>query len=94
MDPARAEERDLARDDDPATAAEDLHVARTPGRQPVDEVAEVLDVPALVGADRDALGVLLDGRSHDLLDAAVVPEVDDLDALACRIRRMIVMAAS
>jgi hypothetical protein len=38
----------------------------------LDEIFEVLDVPALIGADRDALDVLLQGRVDDLLDAAVV----------------------
>ena len=46
-----------------------------------DEVLEVLDVPALVRRDRDALDVLLDRRVDDLLDRAVVPEVDHLGAL-------------
>src|SRR5262249_460835 len=46
----------------------------------VDHVLEVLHVAALVGADRDCVGVLLDRRPDDLLDAAVVAEVDDLGA--------------
>jgi len=50
--------------------------------QPLDEVGEVLDVPALVRRDRDALHVLLQGRGDDVLDAAVVAEVHDLRALA------------
>ena len=54
-----------------------------PGRaQRLDEVLEVLDVAALVGRDGDALGVLLERGVHDLLDRAVVPEVDHLAALA------------
>jgi hypothetical protein len=38
-------------------------------------------VAALVGADRDAVGVLVDGRAHDVGDAAVVAEVDDLGSM-------------
>ena len=52
---------------------------RSPQR--VDQVAEVLEVAALVGADRHGLDVLLDGGVDDLLDRAVVPEVDDLGPL-------------
>ena len=49
--------------------------------QEIDHVLEELDVAALVGGDRDALGVLLDGGVDDLLDRAVVAEVDDLGAV-------------
>ena len=38
-------------------------------------------MPALVRADRDALHVLLHGRRDDVVDAAVVAEVDHLGAL-------------
>jgi hypothetical protein len=38
-------------------------------------------VAALVRADGDAVGVLLDGGVDDVLHRAVVPEVDDLGAL-------------
>ena len=81
-DAAALQQRDLLGHDDPATTAEDLHVAGPDLLEPLLEVAEVLDVPALVAADRDALRVLLQCRGHDRLDAAVVPEVDHLDALA------------
>jgi hypothetical protein len=46
--------------------------------QQVDHVLEVLDVAALVGGDGDALHVLLQRRGDDLLDRAVVAEVDHL----------------
>ena len=39
------------------------------------------ELGALVGADRDAVGVLLDGSPDDVLDAAVVAEMDHLGAL-------------
>ncbi len=77
-----AQPGDLVTHDHPATAADDLHVARAALAQRLDEVLEVLDVPALVGADRDALHVLLDRRVHDVGHRAVVPEVDHLAALA------------
>ena len=68
----------LLRHDDPAAAAEDPHVPRLPLAEHVQHVPEVLDVPALVGADRDPVHVLVDGGGHHLLDGAVVAEVDHL----------------
>jgi hypothetical protein len=46
----------------------------------IHHVLEVLDVAALVGGDGDALHVLLQRRRDDLLDRAVVAEVDHLGA--------------
>ena len=69
-DAARVQQRDLLGDDDAAAAAVDLDVAGAALAQQLDEVAEVLDVAALVGADRDALHVLLDGGGDDLVDAS------------------------
>ncbi len=54
--------------DDAAAAAEDLHVGAAALPQQVDHVLEVLDVPALVAAERDALRVLLQRRGDDLVD--------------------------
>ena len=68
----------LLRHDDPAAAAEDPHVPRPALAEHVQHVPEVLDVPALVGADRDRVHVLVDGGGHHLLDGAVVAEVDHL----------------
>ena len=72
---------DLARDDHAASAAEDLDVPDALVAQPVHEVLEVLDVAALVAAQRDALDVLGDRGGDDLVDRAVVAQVDDLGAL-------------
>ena len=83
-DPGHAvglELRDLARDDDPAAAAEDLDVAGAVLAQQVDHVLEELDVAALVGRHRDRLGVFLDRRLDDVGHRAVVAEVDDLGAV-------------
>ena len=49
--------------------------------QQIHHVFEELDVAALVGGDRDALGVLLDRGVDDLLDRAVVAEMDHLGPL-------------
>jgi hypothetical protein len=62
--------------------------------QQVVHVFEEFQVPALVAGDRYRLGVFLNGRVHNLLHAAVVAQVDDLAPLACRMRRMMLMAAS
>ena len=80
-DAARVQQVDLLADDDAAPAAEDLDVAGAVLGEELDQVAEVLDVPALVGADGDALDVLLDGGADDLADRAVVAEVDHLGTL-------------
>ena len=72
---------DLRRDDDAAATSEDADVAGALFAEQLDEVLEVLDVTALIGADGDGLDVLLDGCIDDLLHRAVVPEVDHLGAL-------------
>ena len=51
---------------------------RPPLAQHVQHVPEVLDVPALVGADRNRVHVLVDGGGHHLLDGAIVAKVDHL----------------
>ena len=71
---------DLRRHDDAAAAAEDLDVAGAVVAQQVEHVLEELDVPALVRRDRDALCILLDRAVDDLLDRAVVAEMDHLAA--------------
>ena len=63
-----------------ATTTEDANVPGTLLAQHVDRVLEVLEMAALIGADRDPVGILLDRRAHDVRDAAVVAEVDDLGA--------------
>jgi hypothetical protein len=73
---------DLGRHDHAAAAAEHLDVLAAALAQQVDHVLEVLDVAALVGADGDALHVFLQGGGDDLVDAAVVAEVDHLGAHA------------
>ena len=65
----------------PAATAVDPDVAPTGRPQAVDQVAEVLDVAPLVGADGHPLDVLLDGRGHHLVDGAVVAQVHHLGAL-------------
>ena len=71
---------DLGRHDNAAAAAEHLDVLAAAAAQQIEHVLEELDVPALVGGDGDALHVLLERSADDLLDRAVVPEVDHLGA--------------
>ncbi len=80
-DPAGVQQLDLLGDDDAATAAVDPDVARAAFAQQLDQVREVFDVAALVGADGDALDVLLDRGVDDLRDRPVVAQVDDLSTL-------------
>ena len=80
LDSVGLEFRDLLRRDRAAAAAEDENVLPALLGQPVDHVAEELDMTALVGADRDRVGVLLHGRADNLVDAAVVAQVDHLGA--------------
>ena len=71
---------DLVGHDDAAAAAEHLHVRAAALAQQVDHVLEELDVAALIRRDGDAVRVLLQRAVDDLLDRAVVPEVDHLAA--------------
>ncbi len=73
---------DLIRDDHPAAASEHLDVFSPALAQQVDHVPEVFDVTALVGGNRDALDVFLQGGGDDFADGAVVAEMDDFGA-AC-----------
>ncbi len=81
-DPALVQQRDLPRDDHPAATAVDLDVPGAALAQQLDQVGEVLDVPALVRADGHALHVLLDRGGDHFVHRAVVPEVDHLGTVA------------
>jgi hypothetical protein len=71
---------DLGRHDHTAAAAEHLDVGAAALAQQLDHVLEELDVAALVGRDRDAVRVFLQRAIDDLLDRAVVPEMDHFAA--------------
>jgi len=72
---------DLFRRDGATTAAEHTDMAGAALAQHVDHVLEVLGVPALVGGQRDAVGVFLDGGVDHVLHRAVVAKVDHFHAL-------------
>ena len=73
---------DLGADDDAAAAAVDADVFAAALAQQIDHVLEELDVPALVRADRDALHVFLQRRGDDLLDRAIVTQMNHFNAHA------------
>ncbi len=77
----RREPLDLGGHDHATAPAEHPDVPGAALGQPLHQVREVLHVPALVRRHRDALDVLLDRGGDDVLDAAVVPEMDHLGAL-------------
>ncbi len=72
---------DLVRRDRAAAADHYADVTSARLSEHVDHVAEVLVVPALVGAAGDGVGVFLDRGAHDVGDAAVVPEMNDFGAV-------------
>ena len=72
---------DFLGSDGAATAAEDADMRGAAFGQHVDHVLEVFDMPALIGRQRDGVGVFLQGRAHDVLDAAVMAQVDHFSAL-------------
>ncbi len=80
-DAAGVQQGDLLGDDDAPSPAVHPYMAGTALAQPLDQVAEVLDVPALVGRQRHRLGILLDRGRDQLVHTAVVAEVDHFDAL-------------
>ncbi len=67
--------------DGAAAAAEHAHVAGAALAQHVDHVLEVFDVAALVGRQRDRVGVFLQRGAHDIFHRAVVAEVNHFRAL-------------
>ena len=81
LDAVVHERSDFIGRDRAATTTEDPDVFRTELTQSVDHVTEELVMPALVGADGDAVGIFLDRRLHNVFDAAIVPEMHNFDAL-------------
>ena len=72
---------DFFRHDHAAAAAEYADVATAALAQHVEHVLEEFHVPALVAADGDAVGVFLQRGGDDVLDRAVVAQVDDFAAV-------------
>ena len=73
---------DLLGDDGPPAAAEDPDVFCAQLAQAIHQVAEELEVSSLVGGDRDGVGVLLDRGRDDLVDGAIVTQMNHLGALS------------
>jgi hypothetical protein len=68
----------LLRHDHTAAAAEHADLLTAALAQHLHHVFEEFDVPALVGAHGDTVGIFLQGGGDDLLHAAVVTEMDHL----------------
>jgi hypothetical protein len=68
------------RDDHAPAAAKHLDAFATPSTQQIDEITEVFVVTALVARHGNAVGVFLQCGGGDLIDRAVVAEVDHLNA--------------
>jgi len=72
----------LCGNDHATAAAENLDMTRAQLAQLVDQVFKILDMPALIGANSNGIGVFLNGRLDNLLHRSIVREVYDLGA-AC-----------
>jgi hypothetical protein len=75
---ALTQRADLGGDDHAASASEHLNVLAAAFAQQLDHVGVVLIVSTLVATDCDALNIFLQRRRHNLLDRAVVSQVNDL----------------
>jgi len=62
-------------------AAKHFYVAGAALAQHINHVLEILDMPALVRAHRNAMNIFLDGRRNHILDRPVVTQMNDLGAL-------------
>ena len=63
-----------------AAAAENLDTPRAALMQQIDGIFEIFDMAALIGADGDALHILLDRGGDDFVDRAIVAEMDHFGA--------------
>ena len=68
----------LIRNDDAAAAGEYPDLRAIPFLEHIDHVFQVFDMAALVGADCDALSVLLQRGIDDLRHRTVMPQMDNL----------------
>ena len=84
LDAIGLERLDLLGDDGPSAAAEDPDVVGAQLAQAIHQVAEELEVPSLVGGDRDGVGILLDRCRDDLVDGAIVTQMNHLGALGLK----------
>ena len=81
-DAAVSEVLDLVRQDGTAAAPEEQDVIEPVLIENAPSVGELTYRPSLIAGDRYGMGVFLDCRMGELVGPAVVPEVDDLAALA------------
>src|SRR5690606_37480673 len=79
--PGFAEPGDLLGGADASPTAVHHDVLGVQFSEQFDQVFEVFDVSALVGADRDSLDVFFEGGVYDLTHRPVVSQVDDFGSL-------------
>ena len=65
-----------------AAAAEYLDIVGPAFLQLFNDLGKKLDVSAVVARNADRAHVFLNGRAHDVLRVAMIPEINDLDAVA------------
>ena len=67
----------LVRDDNATTTAKDPDIGSAALAQHIDHVLEEFGVAALIGADRDALGIFFDRRIDNFPHRPVMAEVNN-----------------
>ena len=80
LDAIRVQVLDLLARNHAAAAAKHLDMAGAPLLQQIDHIFEIFGMAALIGADGDALCVFLDCGVDDLIDRAVMPEMNHFRA--------------
>src|SRR5947207_2257934 len=68
--------------DGPTAAAKHANMTGTSFLEQADDLLEELDMPAVVAGDADRADVFLNGGADDIPGAAVITEIDHLDAVA------------
>ena len=63
----------------PAAAAEHFDILAAARLEQVDHILEELDMAALIGGDRNAVRIFLEGGIDDFLNRAVMAEMNDLN---------------
>src|SRR5207247_9080151 len=72
-------DRGVLMSDRPAATAEDLDVVRAFFAQKIDNLREKFDMPTVVTGNADGANVFLNGRTDNIADRPVIPEVSQLN---------------
>ena len=71
----------LVSGDHATSAAIDTHMSAAHLSKTVNQVLEILNVAALIGTNRDSLHILLNSGVHQLINGAIMTQVDHLGSL-------------